>query len=236
MNTVKKLSMALAGAAFVSLGAAYANAPAASAAIMTVGDSGSWTTGTNELSNQGLNMVTLPNSGKPDLSSFSTLSSPFGDLSFSSQVEKRVIGSSWNTWSNNYAGEVYYNKGGSSLQITLPANIVAFDLYVEPEVFDFFEIAVTATNGKTSLATLSQNVSGDAGAKYFGFYATDGDLLKSITLIDKTGGAANGFALAQMRVSPVPEPFTIGGSLLAIGLGWRMKKKLASSKNASIKN
>ncbi|HEY9634587.1 MAG TPA: PEP-CTERM sorting domain-containing protein [Coleofasciculaceae cyanobacterium] len=236
MSKLKKLSMAVAGAAFVSLGAAYVNPSAANAAIVAVGDSGSWTTGSNTLANQGFNMVTLPKSSATELSSFSTLGSPFGNLNFSSPVEKRVIGSSWNTWSNGYTGEVYYNKGASTLEIALPPDIVAFDLYVEPEVFDFFEIAVTAMNGVTSTATLSQRVTGDSGAKYFGFYATGGDLIKSITLIDKSGGAANGFSIAQLRVSPVPEPFTIGGSLLAVCFGWGMRKKLASSKDASIKN
>lgn len=236
MNTVKTLSMAVAGAAVVSLGTACLNPSAAEAAIMAVGDSASWITGTNELANQGFNMVSLPKSSVSEKSSFSTLSSPFGNLSFGSEVEKRVIGSSWNTWSNDYQGEVYYNKGASSLQITMPPGILAFDLYIEPEVFDFFEIAVTATSGKTSTTNLSQNVNGDSGAKYFGFYGTDGDLIQSITLIDKSGGAANGFAMAQLRVAPVPEPITMGGSVLALCLGWGMRKKLRSSKSAAIKN
>jgi hypothetical protein len=236
MNTVKTLSMAVAGAAVVSLGGACLNSSAANAAIMAVGDSASWITGTNELANQGFNMVSLPNSSAPDKSSFSTLASPFGNLSFGSEVEKHIIGSGWNTWSNGYQGEVYYNKGASSLEIKLPPGIIAFDLYIEPEVLDFFEIAVTATNGKTSTANLSQNVNGDGGAKYFGFYGTDGDLIQSITLIDKSGGAANGFAMAQLRVAPVPEPITMGGSVLALCLGWGMRKKRKSSKSTAPKN
>jgi hypothetical protein len=230
MNPMKKLSMAVAGVACISLGAAYTNAPAASAAIVAVGDSSSWVTGSNAISNLGYNMVTVADdpSVPGGFTPVTTLSSPVGSLAFDSPVQKAYIGSGWNTWSNGYTGEVYYNGGDTTLTIALPSSIVAFDLYVEPTAHDLFEIAVTAVNGTTT--SLSQFVSGKADAKYFGFYATDEDTISSITIADKSGGLAAGFAIGQLRVASVPEPLTVGGTLVALGFGLLMRKKMGSSR------
>lgn len=237
MTTMSKFSMAIAGAAFVSLGVACVNAPAVNAAIVAVGDSGSWVAGSNTLANQGFNMVNVSDNNAPNLGLISTLSSPVGNVTLGSEVEKRTIGSSWNTWSNGYSGDVYYNRGATNLEITMPFDVAAFDLYLQPEQYKMFEIAVTVmTSTGLTTTTLAQNIDGKGGAKYFGFYGTDGDVLKSITITDKSGGAAKGFAFAQMRIAPVPEPLMIGGSLLALGFGWRMKKKLASSKSPAVKS
>lgn len=231
MAMVKKLAMAVAGAAFVSLGAAYLDTPTVDAAIVAVGDSGSWLTGSNAIANQGFNMVTVPNSPEPEFSSVSTLSSSVGNLTFSSPAQELVVGSGWKTWSNDYNGEVYYNGDNAPFEITLPDDIVAFDLYLQPEEFGLFDIELTTMSGATSTVSLSQNIQGNGGAEYFGFYATDGDSIKSITIKDKSGGAANGFAVAQLRMAHVPEPLTIGGSAIALAFGWRMRRKRSSSKN-----
>jgi len=235
MAMMKKLAMAMAGAALVSLGATYLNTQTAEAAIFAVGDSGSWSTGSNTMESEGFNMVTVSDSPAPELSSVSALSSPFGDLTFSSDAQELVVGSYWKTWSNGYNGEVYYNEGNTSFQITLPDDIVAFDLYLQPEQFNMFDIELTGMNGATTTASLSQSIAGNGGAQYFGFYATNGDTLKTITITDKSGGAANGFAVAQLRVAHVPEPMTIGGSIFALAFGLHMRKKRAS-KNASLKS
>lgn len=214
-NVMKKLSMTAAGVAFIALGSAFAKTPSAEAAILSVDNSGSWITGANTISNLGFNMVTVPN----DLSvpggntPVTTLSSPLGNLTFSPEVQKVYIGSGWATWSNGYTGEVYSNAGATTTTITLPFGIGAFDLYVEPNTFNLFEIAVRAVNGTTT--TLSQLVDGLGGAQYFGFYSTDGDSISSITVSDRSGGNAGGFAMAQMRLAAksVPEPASTLGLL-----------------------
>ncbi|GET39697.1 PEP-CTERM sorting domain-containing protein [Microseira wollei] len=225
---VKKLLMAAAGATFLSLGASLAKAPPAEAAIFSVDDSGSRISGSNTISNLGFNMVAVPNGDEPLFSNLSSLSSPLGTLSFSSPVNKRGIGNGWATWSNGYTGEVYFNNGSTTTTITLPSLIGAFDLYVEPNLFSLFEIKITAIGGTTT--TLSQFVNGFAGAKYFGFYATDGEQISSITITDKSG-SAGGFAFGQMylaqQIQAVPEPASVLGLLAvgAIGAAAKLQRK-----------
>jgi hypothetical protein len=118
---------------------------------------------------------------------------------------------------------VYYSNGATSIQIDLPASIAAFDLYVEPNPFAIFDITVTAQDGTTT--SLTQAVNGNAGAKYFGFYGTGGDLIDKITVSSSVD-----FAVGQLRLGePVPEPASVLG-LLAIGVlgagaAWKRKLK-----------
>lgn len=220
---MKKLSMITAGVTFITLGS-LANAPPVKAAIIAIDDSGSWATGTDTLANLGFNMVTVPDSPEAELSSVSTLSSPFGNLTFSPTVEKRYIGSSWTTWSHGHMGEVYYSGANVvTTKIKLPFGISAFDLYVEPDMFSTYKITVTVID--SSLATLTQEINGFGGAKYFGFYATNGGVLSSVTITDRTGGAANGFAMAEFRLAAreIPETSSVLGILTFCALGVRSR-------------
>jgi len=77
------------------------------------------------------------------------------------------------------------------------------------------------------------------GANYVG--ATTGllpNIFLSITAPDiayvtftdeKTG---NSYTLDDFTYEAVPEPLTVGGSLVALGFGWLMKKKIASSQRS----
>jgi len=226
-------ALALGTACSISL-SFIASAPAAKAAIFSVPDSGSWVPpGTNTLSNLGFNMVEVPNDpSQPEFSFISTLSSPLGNLTFSPEVQKRDVPESWQTWSHGYNEEVYFSGFNvATTTITLPFGIGAFDLYVEPNNFNLFEIAVTAMDGTTT--TLSQEVNGFGGAKYFGFYATDEDMLATITVTDQSGGAAGGFAVGELRLAAkavpeaVPEPASTLGVLAfgVLGAGSLLKRK-----------
>lgn len=166
-------------------------------------------------------MLPVPESPQPLFSSLSTLSTPLGNLNFSPLVSKRKIGQGWGTWSHGYTGDVYFNQGWTTTTITLPAGVTAFDFYLEPNAFNLFNIAVTAINqGQTT--TLSQRISGNGDAKYFGFYTSDQNMLAKIVITDSSGGQAAGFAIGQMRIASkaFPEPasalgvFTVG--ILAI--------------------
>ena len=220
---MKKLSTVAAGIAFVFLGI-ITNAPAASAAIFSVDNSGSWITGSNTLANLNFDMVVVPDSSVVEGTSVSEMSSPLGALTFSPEVQKDYVGGQhlWATWSNGYTGEVYDNLGAVATTITLPSGIDAFDLYVEPNFYgQAYDIAVTAKDG--SVSTLTQPVNAFEGAKYFGFYATDEDAISSITVLDRSGIAGNGFAIGQLRLAAelrktAPEPTSVLG-LLVTGVG-----------------
>ena len=223
LTTIKKLSMTAAGATFVALGVTFAHTTAANAAIVALDDSNSWVSpGTNTLTNLGFNMVTVPDPSLAAFTNVTTLSSPLGNLTFTPSVNYRKIGSGWTSWSHGYTGEVYYSNGATSIQIDLPASIAAFDLYVEPEPFNIFNITVTAQNGTTT--SLTQPVDGNAGAKYFGFYGTGGDLIDKITVSSSVD-----FAVGQLRLAkPVPEPASVLGLLTigVLGAGSVLKRKL----------
>ncbi|MFE1746796.1 PEP-CTERM sorting domain-containing protein [Coleofasciculus sp. H7-2] len=229
---MKKLSMTAAGVACISVGGMCANVPPLKAAILAVDNSGSWATGSDTLSRMGFKMVQVANSAEPEFSILSTLSSPLGNLTFSPQVQKMNINSGWTTWSHGYTGEVYFSGWNVlTTTITLPASITAFDLYVEPNLFGIFDIAVTGIDGTST--TLLQKVSGLSGAKYFGFYATEGDLLSTIKITDRSNGAAHGFGMAEFRlasrtVAAVPES-SFGLGILVFGaLGttsWLLRKR-----------
>ncbi|MEW5856857.1 MAG: PEP-CTERM sorting domain-containing protein [Cyanobacteriota bacterium] len=231
---MKKLSMTAAGVAWISVGGMCANAPPLKAAILAVDNSGSWATGSDTLSKLGFNMVQVANSSEPEFSIISTLSSPLGNLTFSPLVQKMNINSGWTTWSHGYTGEVYFSGWNVvTTTITLPTGISAFDLYVEPNLFGLFDIAVTGINGTST--TLLQTVNGLLGAKYFGFYATEGDLLSTIKITDLSNGAALGFGMAEFRLAsrtvaavPVPES-SFGLGILAFGalgsISWLLQKR-----------
>jgi hypothetical protein len=193
----------------------------AHAIIFALDDSHSWVSGTNTLTNLGYTMSEVTDSGLGGYQEVSSLSSPNGNITFSPTVYSAFVPSEWATWSNNYTGEVYWNQT-QTLTIGLP-NLSAFDFYAEPNPFDFFNITATAQDG----TSITQSVSGDAGAKYYGFYATNGNSLQSITI-----SSSADFAVGQFRAAPVPEPLTILGTATALGFGAFFKRKLKSSESA----
>lgn len=202
----------------------------AQAAIVTVNDSGSWINGTNTLSNQGFNLIPVPNGSEALGTDLSTLDSPLGNIGFSPNVNKRQVGNlqngtGWVSWSNGYRGEVYFTKGELALDLKLP-NLAAFDFYAEPDIFKRpFEISAVAQSGLTS-DVLSQITDGNAGAKYFGFYSDDPlDPIQSIQITSEQG--SNGFAIAQLRgaKASVPTPLLLPGF---VGLGLAMWRRARS--------
>lgn len=167
--------------------------PNANAAIVTVDDSGSWINGTNALENLGFNLIPIPNGSEALGTDLTKLSSPLGDIKFSPSVNKRQIGNGWISWSHGYQGEVYFTNGATTLDLKLP-NLVAFDFYAEPDVFNKFKISAIAESGVAS-NVLDQLVDGNAGAKYYGFYSDDPlDPIQSIRITADQG--SKGFAIA----------------------------------------
>ncbi len=140
-----------------------------------------------------------------------------GDVALDLPLNHRKIGSGWASWSHGYIGDVYYQGQFSQVHafpfavgLSLPAGIVAFYFYAEPEDFSEFDITAVDQNGNE----YSRSVAGDSGARGFGFYATGGDTLTGITIGSIEDFAIGEFGLA--RAQSVPEPATL--ALLGLGL------------------
>lgn len=133
-----------------------------------------------------------------------------GTLTLNEGLEKRTVPGSWGSWSHGYAGPLFWTGTGSltTRTLTLPPGATAFYLYVEPNVFNFFDVECTTDNG-TSSGVISVN--GSAGANGFAFYTTAGESIATITVsVDVDAG---GFALAEFGIAGGGAG---GGSILEI--------------------
>lgn len=147
----------------------------------------------------GYTLTPFPSDVQPLDALVSSVSTPVGGaVSFSSLVQHFAVGDGWSTWSHGYAGDVYWTHGLNSVTLTLPGNTGAFSLYAEPNSFDIFDITATTQNG----ATITQAVSGSAGASGFGFFATGGDTIQSISVTSAADFAVGEFGIAQVVSNP----------------------------------
>lgn len=150
-----------------------------------------------------------------------------GTLTLNEQVDKRTVGITWGTWSHGYTGPVYYSGSTGdpdTRTLTLPAGTTAFYLYVEPNSFSTWNIECETASGVSSGPI---PVTGASGANGFGFYATYGDTLTSITVTADPG--ALGFAIGEFGASDafayippqgIPTLSVAGFAALALALGF----------------
>lgn len=103
----------------------------------------------------------------------------------------------WQTWSHGYQGDVYFTgeDGEGSVYVLLPSGTKAFSFYGEPNTFASYTVEAIADDGRSSEPV---DIEGRAGARYFGFYATDGRTIKSIIV---TASDPRGFAIGEFMVS-----------------------------------
>ncbi|HZK16499.1 MAG TPA: hypothetical protein VFC52_07935 [Solirubrobacterales bacterium] len=117
-----------------------------------------------------------------------------GDIEFGDSLFHTRVGVGWATWSHGYDGDVYFDEESTDASVELPDGTKAFYLYAEPEPFDEFDIEATADDG-TSSGPIS--VQGEAGARYFGFYATGDKTLSEITVDSDEVLAIGEFGIAR---------------------------------------
>ncbi|HVN76084.1 MAG TPA: hypothetical protein VMT19_07185 [Thermoanaerobaculaceae bacterium] len=124
-----------------------------------------------------------------------------GNLTFSQNLRKETVPSTWATWSNGYTGPVFeYNTDPTTVTITLPAGSTAFYAYVEPDNFGAYNVTAVTNTGVSSGAI---SVTGDSGANGFGFNTTDtAETIASVTITVDAG--AGGFAVGEFGLSETP--------------------------------
>jgi hypothetical protein len=125
----------------------------------------------------------------------SSVSAPGGaSVAFAPDVDHVQVGNGWATWSNGYAGDVYWTNGATSVTMTMPAGTKAFYFYAEPDPFATFDITATTQDGSSSGVI---PVDGFAGASYFGFYASGSSSLETITVTSSVDFAIGEFGISQ---------------------------------------
>ena len=147
----------------------------------------------------------------------SSVASPlYGTVDLSPSLQHLLTPGSWATWSHGYTGDVYYTQGGLSATLTLPALTGAFYLYAEPNPFQVWTITATDQTG----ISVSQDVYGYAGAAGYGFFATDGQQVVTITVTSDMEFAVGEFGIA---VVPVPGAVLLGILGLSV-VGIKLRK------------
>ena len=125
---------------------------------------------------------------------------PTGDVTFGSPMQHLRVGNGWATWSNGYTGDVYYSNGAAS--VSLPSGTPAFYLYAEPNPFDPYTITASAQDGTSASAT----VNGNSGAQFFGFYATGGETIVTVTVTSSIDFAIGEFGIGTAALKAVALP------------------------------
>jgi hypothetical protein len=125
---------------------------------------------------------------------------PDGNVTFDRNMTLYTAGSGWNNWSHGYTGDVYHTQT-ATVTMTLPANTVAFYFYSEVNLFTTATITATTDDGATSGPT---SVTTPNGAKYFGFYATGGSKIETITVTVPSN--VLGFAVGEFGINQCPPP------------------------------
>ncbi|MCX5643564.1 MAG: hypothetical protein NTZ17_02590 [Phycisphaerae bacterium] len=124
-------------------------------------------------------MTAFPLDAGPIETHVTSVASPLGgQVDFSIPMVHELVGIGWLTWSHGYTGDVYWTDGATSVTMTLPTETKAFYFYAEPNPMAQYTIVATAQDG----TQVGQNISGNAGAAYYGFYGTDGSFINSITV------------------------------------------------------
>ena len=148
-------------------------------------------------------MLPFPADPMAEGTKVTSVDGPMGLVSFDAPQTHYVVGGTWLSWSNGYTGDVFWNSvpSPSGDFETRPspcrADTGAFYLYAEPNGFQDFTMSATSDDGTTSGDTA---VTGNAGARYFGFYVACGHALQSITVKGDVGDI--GPAIGEFGIAP----------------------------------
>jgi|SRR5579883_2785851 len=114
---------------------------------------------------------------------------------------RTVPSGGWSTWNTPPATEsatprvVATYSAVTSLTLTLSVPSATFGVEIEPDLLSTYTISAAFFNGGTLLGTISQNISGSAGA----LLAAASSTSPITSVVITAPAAASGFAMAQFR-------------------------------------
>lgn len=208
MASIRRLFLATLACGLASAFALAGHAAAASPITFTTGPG----TGAPPPTLGTYTMTALPGDTRPEFADVGSVDASGGkEVSFSSPLNHRLVGSGWQTWSNGYTGDVYYTNGSLSTTLTMPTGTRAFYLYAEPNPFAVFVVSATAQDGTTSGPI---PVDGYFGASYFGFYAAAGEKIATITVSSDID-----FAIGEFGINAPARSYVAMGDSYSSGEG-----------------
>lgn len=155
-------------------------------------------------------------------------------VSFDAEMTKTTVGVDWATWNSPPAvesstPEVLFQTTTNTATLTLsvPSTTFGFELQGEEAVVSQFYVAFM--EGASLVGFVDLAVNGVSGALLFAGSTTTSPFTSVI--ITNTSLDANGFAIANLRYTAVPEPASIAmaaQAIAAIGFyGWRKRRAAA---------
>ncbi len=152
---------------------------------------------------------------------YSFVESPLGgNVLFQLPLEHRRVSEGWPTWSHDYTGDVYRVSDKTSsvflVTLTMPENTTSFYFYAQPEQATVNTIEAMAFDGAECDVIISQEVNGNSGACYYGFYATEGSTIYNINIYSHT----TAFTIGEFGISAaVPVTVPVPGAFLLSNIG-----------------
>lgn len=157
-------------------------------------------------------------------------------VSFDVEMTKTTVGVDWSTWNSPPAVEtstpdVLYQSTSDILVMTLglPSTTFGFELQGNELIESQFYVAFM--DGVNLVGFVDLAVDGDGGALLFA--ATSLSSPFTSVVISNTSLNSNGFAIANLRYTAVPEPASVAmvaQAIAAVGFyGWRKRRRMTAA-------
>lgn len=158
-------------------------------------------------------------------------------VSFDQTVEKETAGGAgWATWGSPPNTEsstppVLIRSTTNSLTLNLAVPSTTFGLELQGNNFIVSQFLVTFLDQALNpVGSVNLAVDGNGGALLFAASTTTSPFASVV--INNTSNDADGFAIAQLRYTAVPEPASVAMLVQAIGAvgfyGWRKRRQMAA--------